>query len=101
MQHMAMAVFRAIEVRRSVIRGTNSGMTCTIDPDGRIIDMMEPFVRDYMISEVPIYTERSTPYTRWGNYFPVIAIALAVVLLARGVVARLMRAKSAPKDDSD
>jgi apolipoprotein N-acyltransferase len=91
MQHMAMAVFRAIENRRSFIRGTNSGMTCTIDPDGRIIDMMEPFVRDYMISEVPVYTGRTTPYTRWGNYFPIVSIALAVLLLGAGLIARIVR----------
>lgn len=91
MQHMGMAVFRAIETRRSVIRGTNSGMTCTIDPDGRIIDMMDPFVRDYIISEVPVYTERTTPYTRWGNYFPVIAIVLAVFFLGAGLIARVVR----------
>ena len=93
MQHMAMAVFRAIEVRRSVIRGTNSGMTCTIDPDGRIIDMMEPFKRDYMISEVPVYTEGTTPYTRWGNYFPIASIILAVAGLFGGFIAKLVKVK--------
>ncbi len=90
MQHMSMAVFRAIENRRSVIRGTNSGMTCTIDPDGRIIDMMEPFTRDYMISEVPVYTGRTTPYTRWGNFVPLISIALAVAVLVGGLAIRLL-----------
>jgi len=93
MQHMAMAVFRAIEVRRSVIRGTNSGMTCTIDPDGRIIDMMEPFKRDYMISEVPVYTEGTTPYTRWGNYFPIASLILAVAGLFGGFIVKLVKVK--------
>jgi apolipoprotein N-acyltransferase len=93
MQHMAMAVFRAVENRRSVIRGSNSGMTCTIDPDGRIIDMMEPFTRGYMISTVPIYTERTTPYTMWGNWFAVSALIAAAGLLLVGLGIRVFRSK--------
>lgn len=93
MQHMAMAVFRAVENRRSVIRGSNSGMTCTIDPDGRIIDMMEPFKRGYMISTVPIYTERTTPYTMWGNWFAVSALIAAAGLLLVGLGIRVFRSK--------
>jgi len=93
MQHMGMAVFRAIENRRSVIRGTNSGMTCTIDPDGRIIDMMEPFSRGYLISTVPVYTERTTLYTRWGNWFALTALSLAVLLLLFGLAARIIRSR--------
>ncbi len=34
MQHMTMAVFRAAEARRSVVRATNAGITCLIDPNG-------------------------------------------------------------------
>jgi apolipoprotein N-acyltransferase len=33
MQHMAMAVFRAVENRRSLVRSTNGGMTTIIDPE--------------------------------------------------------------------
>lgn len=93
MQHMSMAVFRAIENRRSVIRGTNSGMTCTIDPDGRIIDMLEPFREDYLISTVPVYTERTPLYTRWGNWFALLALFAAAGLLAAGAGVRIFRSK--------
>lgn len=93
MQHMAMAVFRAVENRRSVIRGSNSGMTCTIDPDGRIIDMMEPFTRGYMISTVPICTERTTPYTMWGNWFAIFALIAAAGLLLVGLGIQVFRSE--------
>jgi apolipoprotein N-acyltransferase len=85
MQHMAMAVFRAVENRRSMVRSSNSGMTCTIDPNGRIIDMHEPFTRDYLISTVPVYTERRTPYTRGGNWFAVLSLAAALGSLLFGL----------------
>jgi apolipoprotein N-acyltransferase len=43
MQHMAMAVFRSVENRRTTVRGTNSGMTCVITPAGKVVDPMTPF----------------------------------------------------------
>lgn len=91
MQHMAMAVFRAIENRRSVVRSTNSGMTCTINPDGEIIDMLEPFTRDYLISSVPLHTERTTIYTRYGNWFALAALLAASALLLFGFGTRMIR----------
>jgi apolipoprotein N-acyltransferase len=90
MQHFAMAVFRAIENRRSVVRSANSGMTCSINPDGEVIDMLEPFTRDYLITEVPVIAERTTPYTRWGNA-GIIAVTIAAgVLLTAGAVYRIV-----------
>jgi apolipoprotein N-acyltransferase len=86
MQHLGMAVFRAVENRRSVVRSANSGMTGVIDPDGRITAMLEPFTRDYLIAEVPLATRRTTPYTRWGNTPVIIAAIAAGVLLAGGAV---------------
>ncbi len=88
MQHMAMAVFRAVELRRSVVRSANSGMTCTIDPDGRITGILEPFVEDYFYGTVPIYTDRSTLYYRWGNWYARIMLILALGLLSGGAVFR-------------
>jgi len=93
MQHMGMAVFRAIENRRSVIRGTNSGMTCTIDPDGRITGMLKPFTKDFLISTVPVYTERTTLYTRWGDWFAIGSLVLAAAFLILGLAARLFRSR--------
>ncbi|MFO7849643.1 MAG: apolipoprotein N-acyltransferase, partial [Spirochaetia bacterium] len=91
MQHLGMAVFRSIETRRSMVRASNSGMTATIDPDGRIIDMLEPFVRDYMVSSVPIYTDKTTLYSRWGNWFAVTALIGSLALLLGGSLLKLIR----------
>lgn len=91
MQHMAMAVFRAVENRRSVIRGTNSGMSCTIDPGGRIIDMMEPFAAGYMISEVPVFTDARTLYTMWGDYLAWAALIASLMILTVGMVRQGIR----------
>lgn len=84
MQHMAMAVLRAVENRRSVVRGTNSGMSCVIDPSGKVLAMMEPFVKKYMNTEVPIYTYADTIYTRYIDWFAFAMIWLSLILLLGG-----------------
>ncbi|MDA3809209.1 MAG: apolipoprotein N-acyltransferase [Spirochaetaceae bacterium] len=71
-QHMGMAVFRSIENRRSMVRSTNGGFTTVIDPNGKRISELEPFVAAYLVENVPVYTDKTTLYTRWGdwlNYF--------------------------------
>jgi len=86
MQHMQMAVFRAIENRRSVVRSTNSGMTVLIDPDGRILKSIEPFKEGYLVGDVPIYNAKTTFYTKMGNWFAFVSIALSVFLLGLGII---------------
>ncbi len=81
MQHMAMAVFRAGETRRSVVRGTNGGMTSVIDPNGRITALYPAFVEGYLIADVPVYTERDTLYLRIGDTGAVMLTLVAFGLL--------------------
>ena len=85
MQHMAMAVFRAVENRRSVVRSTNGGMTVIIDPNGRIRETLAPFTEGYLIGEVPVYTGTTTLYTAWGDWFPWLLLVLSAATLAFGI----------------
>jgi apolipoprotein N-acyltransferase len=64
-------------------------MTCTIDPDGRITGILEPFVEDYFYGTVPIYTDRNTLYYRWGDWYAQLMLILALLLLSGGAVLRL------------
>ncbi len=77
MQHMQMAVFRATETQRSLVRSTNGGMTTIIDPNGKITDLYPPFVEGYLIGDVPIYTEGRTLYVAWGDWFAWVMLAVA------------------------
>jgi apolipoprotein N-acyltransferase len=87
MQHMSCAVLRAVENRRSVVRATNGGITCVIDPNGRIVSRIEPFIKGYLVDMVPVYTRSDTLYTRWGDWFGV----LMLILSAGGAAAGLFR----------
>ena len=85
-QHMMMGVFRAVENRRSMVRSTNGGMTVTIDPNGRILDQLEPFTDDYLISTVPVVEGGHTLYTRFGDWLGMLMVALALGMLGYGAV---------------
>ncbi len=85
MQHMQMAVFRAVENKRSVVRSTNGGMTTVIDPNGKIQAMLPAFTQGYLTHDVPVYTEESTLYTKWGNWLAIAFVIAAGLSLLFGV----------------
>ncbi|WP_320129988.1 apolipoprotein N-acyltransferase [uncultured Sphaerochaeta sp.] len=89
MQHLAMAVFRSVENRRTTVRGTNSGMTCLVDPKGKIIDPMEPFTVGWHIYDVPVYSQESqgmTVYTKYDDWFAYVSVYLSLILLLGGLL---------------
>jgi apolipoprotein N-acyltransferase len=89
MQHMTMAVFRAVENRRSVVRSTNGGMTNVIDPNGRILAGLAPFTEGFLSGSVPVHRGVTTLYTRWGDWFPPATLALSLAGLVTGALRRL------------
>ena len=53
-QHLSQAVFRSAETGLYSLRCTNSGQTCVIDGQGKVIQMMEPFKKGFLYCEVPV-----------------------------------------------
>ena len=94
---MMIGMFRAVENRRSVVRSTNGGMTVTVDPDGRLLQVLEPFTDDYLIGAVPVVDGRPTLYTRWGDWFGVVALAAGLALLAIGNLRLVGRRRRRPR----
>ncbi|MCL2043021.1 MAG: apolipoprotein N-acyltransferase [Treponema sp.] len=82
-QHLSMAVFRAVENRRSMVRSTASGQTCGIAPNGKIIAMAPPFTEAWLTVAVPIVKE-TTVYTRRGDFSAVCFVLAAILLLIIG-----------------
>ncbi|MDR2247769.1 MAG: apolipoprotein N-acyltransferase [Treponema sp.] len=89
-QHLSMAVFRAVENRRAMVRSTASGQTCGIDPNGKVLAMAPPFTEAWLTVEVPIVTGRISLYTRYGDIWPrLFLLATGIILLVgigRGIV---------------
>ena len=90
-QHLAIATFRAVENRRSMVRTTTGGYTTVIDPNGKRIGELEPFTNGYLITETPVYTGKTTIYTRFGNYLDILAIILSLGGIILGIFLRIKR----------
>ncbi len=100
MQHAAMASLRAVETRRPMVRGTNSGITCLITPEGTIHDIMEPFAMGWNLYEVPIYEDNPvTFYSSHIDLFAHIAVYISYAVLAIGAVLRIIRAVKERKNE--
>ena len=91
-QHLANALFRAVENRRPLVRCANTGVTCAVTPFGRVERWLEPFQRGFVTREVEVQMDAPlTFYTRYGNWFAHVAAGVTAV----GVIARLRRARRA------
>ncbi|MDR2543066.1 MAG: apolipoprotein N-acyltransferase, partial [Treponema sp.] len=82
-QHLTMAVFRAVENHRPMVRSTSSGQTCAIDPMGRVIAMALPFTETWLNVNIPI-VKKTTIYTLYGDYLGIFFAFTAVILLLFG-----------------
>ena len=89
-QHMQLAVFRAIENRRPLVRSTNSGISCMVTTTGEVVDPMEPFTQSWHIYEVPIVEDAGlTFYTMFPDLFAKLFTIIAFSCLAFGIGRRL------------
>jgi apolipoprotein N-acyltransferase len=79
-QHLAMAVFRAAENYRPMVRATSSGQTCAIDPNGRVTAMAPPFAEIALNVTVPL-VKKTTIYTLYGDYLAIFLTFLSAALL--------------------
>jgi apolipoprotein N-acyltransferase len=81
--HLAHAPFRAVELRRFVLRGTNTGISAVIDPHGRVTARAGLFEEGVLAADVRTQ-RRQTFYARHGDAPVLAAVGLAAVLaLAR------------------
>jgi apolipoprotein N-acyltransferase len=67
-QHFNMAVFRAVENRRSLVRAANTGITGIILPSGEVADRTDIYTTRCLTGEIPLM-EGLTFYTRHGDVF--------------------------------
>ncbi|PIE58937.1 MAG: apolipoprotein N-acyltransferase [Desulfobulbus propionicus] len=80
-QSLAMAVFRAVETKRSLVRAANTGVSGFVDPVGNVWEETPIFTEHAMSMYVPVWG-KSTVCTRFGHVFgAVCCCAVAAVLL--------------------
>jgi apolipoprotein N-acyltransferase len=83
-QLLTKCVFRAVENRVSLARAANTGISCFIDPFGRITgrvqkDGKDIFVAGYLTQEITVSKER-TFYTEYGDVFVYLCILVSCLI---------------------
>jgi apolipoprotein N-acyltransferase len=80
-QHEALAIWRAVENRRFLVRVTNTGVTDVVDPTGRVLLRMPVFQPAATVTEVR-RLHLDSVYTRFGDWFAWLVTAAALVSLS-------------------
>lgn len=89
-QHFVVASFRAIEMRTTLVRSTNSGYSAVVNPAGTVLFDMPLFTADSLCATVPVYKKEMTPYALLGNWLPLLC---GVFLLTSFILAVFFRFK--------
>ena len=80
-QHFSMAVFRAVENRRPLVRAANTGFSAFISAQGKILQVSDLFSETALSEKIVLGNPSLTLYSRYGDFFP---LALLVLVLIHG-----------------
>ncbi len=81
-QHLYMTLSRAIEVRRPLIRSTNTGISTVVLADGTILTQSPVHKKWKFLYNVPYHTTAPlTLFSQWGYWFPYIFLLMLGVLV--------------------
>jgi apolipoprotein N-acyltransferase len=95
-QHLANAVFRAVETNRPVLRVTNVGITAYINERGEVLDPAYPYTEATRIWSVPKSDGSQTFYVRYGDWFAWLCSVVTIGLLIMSVGRRRQLVASEP-----
>jgi apolipoprotein N-acyltransferase len=80
-QHLANAVFRAVETNRPVIRVTNVGVSAYVNEIGKVIDPAPNYSEATRVWTVSKSDGKQTFYVRFGDWFAWMCSAVTILLL--------------------
>jgi apolipoprotein N-acyltransferase len=89
-QHLNHAIFRCVETKIPMVRAANTGVSCTIDPCGRILQRLQnengdTFIEGILFAEINIPANPvPTFFTRNGELFSL--VCLGIFLAAGGAL---------------
>lgn len=81
-QHLANAVFRAVETNRPVLRVTNVGVTAYITEDGQVIDPAPTYTEATRVWSVSKSDGLQTFYVKYGDWFAWLCTVVTLGMLA-------------------
>ncbi len=85
-QHLANAVFRAVENGKPMLRVTNSGISAYITSNGEVRDATQGFQTDVRTWSIARADSAATFYSRRGDLFAGVTTVLSLLLIAGSFV---------------
>lgn len=92
LQHFQLARMRALELGKTLLRGTNNGVTGIINHKGQVVASAPQF-KTWVLQGEARLTEGSTPFSRYGST-PI--LLLAVLIIVSGISFYRTRQNSKP-----
>jgi len=83
--HLAIAVFRAVEHRVPLARAVNTGLSALVDGNGEIRAVLPKEIDDVLSVTVPL-DDRTSFYSRWGDWLGLSCLAITIGLVPIGIV---------------
>lgn len=83
-QHLANAIFRAVETNRPILRVTNVGTTAYINERGEVLDPTKPYTEDTRVWTVSKSDGSQTLYVKYGDWFAWLCSIVSLGLLLVG-----------------
>ena len=83
-QHLSQSRMRAIENDRWLLLDTNTGVTASVDPNGRLVAQLPRKVRAALIAPYAL-SGVTTFYTRHGDWFAYLCAIISIVMLLTSI----------------
>ncbi|MBI4650778.1 apolipoprotein N-acyltransferase [Candidatus Desantisbacteria bacterium] len=82
-QHANISIFRAVENHVYLIRAANTGVSCIIDPYGRILKKLEIYKRGTIQEKIFLSGNKHTFYTIYGDVFAQVCVIVILLLVVK------------------
>ncbi len=87
-QHFSMAVIRAVENRRYLLRAATTGISGIIDPYGRILSRSKMMTVTHLTAQVSP-SEKQTFYTQYGDLLALLSLTFSGVFLILTMIKKI------------
>ncbi len=96
-QHLAFARLRAIELRRSIARSANTGISCFINQRGDV-SQATGYDEEAAVRGSIQFNKEKTFYVQWGDLIGRVAGFVSILLILNAIVKGLMRKRASSSD---
>jgi apolipoprotein N-acyltransferase len=90
-QHFVNSIFRAVELRKPLLRSTASGLTAHVTPAGRLVESLPYYEQGVLVANTSIYPHSTTPYLRFGDWFPQLCLTVTAAALLWSLTPQRLR----------